>query len=90
MGSCWVVAFIRVRPWCLWVHPELLGSLGFALGVFELIWGRWVHSGSHCGSFGSSGVVVFTRVRLVCRWVQPESLGSLGFTLGVVGYNGGR
>ena len=30
---------------------------------------HWVHSGSHCGSFGSSGFAGFTCVRLGCVWV---------------------
>ena len=55
------------------VYPGSFGSLGFALGVFGFIRGRWVYSvlplwslgnpGSlefALGSLGSSGVVGFT------------------------------
>ena len=55
-----------------------------ALGVVGFIRGRWVQSGAHCGSLGSSGVVGFTRVGLGDPSVHPGSLGSLVCALGVV------
>ena len=56
----------------------------FALGVIGFMRGRWVHSGAHCGSLGSSGVVGFNQVGLGDPWVHPGRLGSLVCALGVV------
>ena len=56
----------------------------FALGVVGFIRGRWVHSGSHWESLGSTRVVGFIR----CRWFQSgsargslSSSGVIAFTL---------
>ena len=85
--------------------PGSLGSVAFALGVVGFIQsarftrvrlgsGRVqpdsFHTGSRCGSFGSSGVVGFSRVRPWGRWVHPRSLDSLGFAMGVTGFIRGR
>ena len=83
-----VVVFTRVRLGCRWVHPESLGSHGFALGVVGLIRGRWVHSCSPWGRWVYPGllgsldfVVGFSRVHACVRWVHPWSLCSLGLAL---------
>ena len=96
LGSSGVVEFTRVRPGGRWVHLQSLGpwhspwkslgSLGVALRVVGFMRGRWVHSGSPWGSFGSSWVVEFTRIRFEYRWLHPEPLGSLLFALVLVGF----
>ena len=68
LRSSWVVGFTRVRRSCRWIHPCSLGSLFFVLGVIGFIRGLWVHSGSPCGSLGSSVVVGFIRVRPSDSW----------------------
>ena len=49
--------FILVQRGGRWVFPESLGSLVCAQGVVGFIRDHWVHTGSHCGSLGSSWVV---------------------------------
>ena len=56
-----VFGFIRERLGGRWVHPGLLGSLAYALGVVGLNRGFWIHSSAPCGSLGSFRVVVFAR-----------------------------
>ena len=68
------------------VHPGLLDSLRYALGVARFIQVIWVHSGSPWGSLDSCWFVGFTRIRPGGRWVHLESFGSLAFALEVVGF----
>ena len=67
----------RVRPGGRWVHPRLLGSLRFAIGVVGFVGFVRVR---HGGRLVRSGV----------RWVHSRSLGLLRFTLGVIWFIGGR
>ena len=81
--SLGIVAFIRVRPVCCWVHsgrafvfvrarpggcrPGSLGSFGRGLGFS---WVRWVHSGVPWWSLGSFRFVVFIVARAERRRVN--------------------
>ena len=56
-----VVVFTRARPGCRWVHPKVLGVVGYILG-------RGIHLCTLFRSLGSSGVVGFTRVHRSCLW----------------------
>ena len=80
--------------WGRWIHTASLGSLGFELGVVEVVGftlvrpeGHWVHPGSlgsHTGAPWRS-----LRVTRVCpgsRWGHTGSLGLLGFAMAVVGF----
>ena len=79
LGSSRVVRFIRHRLGCRWVHPESLGSPGFALGMVEFIRSNWVHSGSPLGSLGSLGVALGVVEFIRGRWIHSGShWGSLG------------
>ena len=76
--------FIGLRLGGRRVHPLILGSSEYNLGVVGLIRGCWVNWGAPCESMSSSRVAEFIGVRSVGRRVHPVSQGSLRCALGVV------
>ena len=68
------------------VHPESLGSLGYALGFLRFIQGGWVHQVEPWWSSDTSGAAEFIRVRPGTRRVHPEPLRSFKCALVVVGF----